>query len=75
MSVGFVVEPEQAVILRGPRLAGLIKQFISECIWPELDMLIVDLPPGTGDIQLTLVQTVPVNRCTYCYYATDCFRG
>ena len=60
MSVGFVVEPEQAVILRGPRLAGLIKQFIGECLWPELDVLIVDLPPGTGDIQLTLVQTVPV---------------
>ncbi len=60
MSVGFVVEPEQSVILRGPRLAGLIKQFIGECMWPELDVLIVDLPPGTGDIQLTLVQTVPV---------------
>ena len=60
MSVGFVVEPEQAVILRGPRLGGLIKQFLGECLWPELDVLIVDLPPGTGDIQLTLVQTVAV---------------
>jgi len=60
VSIGFIVEPEQAVILRGPRLSGVIKQFINECIWPELDFLIIDLPPGTGDIQLTLVQSVPV---------------
>jgi len=60
MSIGFVVEPEQAVVLRGPRLSGVIKQFVNETIWPELDILMVDLPPGTGDIQLTLVQTVPV---------------
>ncbi|MEL6986200.1 MAG: Mrp/NBP35 family ATP-binding protein [Bacteroidota bacterium] len=60
MSIGFILEPEQALVLRGPRLAGIIKQFISECIWPELDYLVIDLPPGTGDIQLTLVQTVPI---------------
>ena len=60
ISIGFIVDPEQAVILRGPRLSGVIKQFINECIWPELDFLIIDLPPGTGDIQLTLVQSVPV---------------
>jgi len=60
MSIGFVVEPEQAVVLRGPRLGGLIRQFIQDCLWPDLDYLIIDLPPGTGDIQLTLVQTVPV---------------
>lgn len=60
MSIGFIVDPEQAVILRGPRLSGVIKQFISECIWPELDYLIIDLPPGTGDIQLTLVQSIPI---------------
>lgn len=60
MSIGFIVEPEQAVVLRGPRLAGIIKQFFNDCLWPPLDYLIVDLPPGTGDIQLTLVQTVPV---------------
>ncbi|MEE9372176.1 MAG: Mrp/NBP35 family ATP-binding protein [Saprospiraceae bacterium] len=60
MSIGFIIAEEQAVILRGPRLSGIIKQFITETIWPELDYLIVDLPPGTGDIQLTLVQTVPV---------------
>ena len=60
MSIGFIVEPEQAVVLRGPRLAGIVKQFIEECLWPSLDYLIIDLPPGTGDIQLTLVQTVPI---------------
>lgn len=60
MSIGFIVEPEQAVVLRGPRLGGIIKQFINECTWPELDYLLIDLPPGTGDVQLTLVQTVPV---------------
>lgn len=60
ISVGFIVEPEQAVVLRGPRLGGLLRQFIQDCLWPELDFLIIDLPPGTGDIQLTLVQTVPV---------------
>ncbi len=60
MSVGFVVEPEQAIVLRGPRLGGLIRQFLQECLWPELDYLIIDLPPGTGDVQLTLVQMIPV---------------
>lgn len=60
MSIGFVVDPEQAVILRGPRLSGVLKQFIDDVRWPELDFMVVDLPPGTGDIQLTLVQTVPI---------------
>lgn len=60
MSIGFIIEPEQAVVLRGPRLGAIIKQFLNDCIWPPLDYLIIDLPPGTGDIQLTLVQSVPV---------------
>ncbi|MCB0643705.1 MAG: P-loop NTPase, partial [Phaeodactylibacter sp.] len=60
MSIGFIIEPEQAVVLRGPRLAGIIKQFFNDVLWEGLDYLVVDLPPGTGDIQLTLVQTVPV---------------
>lgn len=60
ISVGFVIAPEQAIVLRGPRLGGILKQFLQECLWPKLDYLIIDLPPGTGDIQLTLVQTVPV---------------
>ena len=60
MSIGFIVEPQQAVVLRGPRLGSILKQFINDCIWPELDYLIIDLPPGTGDIQLTLVQSLAV---------------
>jgi ATP-binding protein involved in chromosome partitioning len=60
MSIGYIIEPEQAVVLRGPRLAAIIKQFLHDVLWPELDFLVVDLPPGTGDVQLTLVQTVPV---------------
>jgi ATP-binding protein involved in chromosome partitioning len=60
ISIGNIIEPEQAVVLRGPRLAGVIKQFLQDVLWNELDYLVVDLPPGTGDVQLTLVQTVPV---------------
>jgi ATP-binding protein involved in chromosome partitioning len=60
ISLGNLVEPEQAVVLRGPRLAGIIKQFLNDTLWPTLDYLLIDLPPGTGDIQLTLVQTVPL---------------
>lgn len=60
MSLGFIIEPEQAVVLRGPKLSTIVQQFFNECVWPELDYLIVDLPPGTGDVQLTLVQTAPV---------------
>jgi ATP-binding protein involved in chromosome partitioning len=60
MSIGFIVEEEQAIVLRGPRLGGIIRQFLQDCLWPELDYLLIDLPPGTGDVQLTLVQTIPV---------------
>ncbi|HOY05229.1 MAG TPA: Mrp/NBP35 family ATP-binding protein [Saprospiraceae bacterium] len=60
ISIGNIIEPEQAVVLRGPRLAAIIKQFINDVLWEPLDFLIVDLPPGTGDVQLTLVQTVPI---------------
>ncbi|HRI01234.1 MAG TPA: Mrp/NBP35 family ATP-binding protein [Saprospiraceae bacterium] len=60
ISLGNIIEPEQAVVLRGPRLAAIIKQFFQDTVWPDLDYLVIDLPPGTGDIQLTLVQTIPV---------------
>lgn len=60
MSMGFVAGPEQAVVMRGPRLAAIVKQFLIDTLWSDLDFLIIDLPPGTGDIQLSLVQTVPV---------------
>lgn len=60
MSIGFFVEPEQAIVLRGPKLDGVMKQFIKDVVWPEMDYLIIDLPPGTGDVQLSLVQQLSV---------------
>lgn len=60
MSIGFLIETDTAVIWRGPMASSAIKQFITEVAWGELDYLIFDLPPGTGDIQLTLVHTIPL---------------
>jgi len=60
LSIGFFVDPEQALVWRGPMAANALKQLITDGEWGELDYLIIDLPPGTGDIQLTLTQTVPV---------------
>ncbi|MEW6509393.1 MAG: Mrp/NBP35 family ATP-binding protein [Bacteroidota bacterium] len=60
MSIGFLVDPMQAVVWRGPMVSGAVKQFLSDVEWGELDYLVMDLPPGTGDIQLTLVQTAPL---------------
>jgi len=61
MSIGFMVAPGQPLIWRGPMLHSAIKQFLQDVDWGELDYLIVDLPPGTGDVQLSLVQTVPLS--------------
>ena len=60
MSIGFLVDPMQAVIWRGPMVSGAVKQFLTDVEWGDLDYLVIDLPPGTGDIQLTLVQTMPL---------------
>ncbi len=61
MSIGFLVEEDAAVVWRGPMLFKAIDQFLRDVDWGELDYLVVDLPPGTGDVQLTLAQKVPVN--------------
>ena len=53
-------DPEQAVIWRGPVIANMVKQFWSDVIWGELDFLLVDMPPGTGDVPLTVFQSLPV---------------
>jgi len=60
ISIGYIIDAEQAVVLRGPRLGAILKQFFEDCIWPDLDYLVIDLPPGTGDVQLSLIQTVAV---------------
>ncbi len=60
ISMGFMVEPERAVIWRGPMVHGVVKQFLDQVDWGELDYLIVDLPPGTGDVPLTLSQSIPL---------------
>lgn len=60
MSIGLLIDEKQAVIWRGPMVSSAIRQFVSEVDWGELDYLVIDMPPGTGDIHLTIVQTVPV---------------
>jgi ATP-binding protein involved in chromosome partitioning len=60
MSIGFLAPADSAVVWRGPMASAALKQFISDADWGELDYLLIDMPPGTSDIHLTLVQTVPV---------------
>lgn len=60
ISIGFLIDEDTPVIWRGPMASGAIKQFMTDVFWDELDYLIFDLPPGTGDIQLTLVQSIPL---------------
>ncbi|HVI45900.1 MAG TPA: Mrp/NBP35 family ATP-binding protein [Chitinophaga sp.] len=60
MSIGLLIDERQAVIWRGPMASSALRQFITDVYWGDLDYLVIDMPPGTGDIHLTLVQTVPV---------------
>jgi ATP-binding protein involved in chromosome partitioning len=60
VSMAFLIDPDQPVIWRGPMLNGIIRQFLYQVEWGELDYLIVDMPPGTGDAQLTMAQAVPM---------------
>ena len=59
MSIGSIIDPDQAVVWRGPMVHGALQQFIGQVDWGDLDYLIVDLPPGTGDVPLTLSQSIP----------------
>ena len=60
MSLGFLLEEEQPAIMRGPLISGILRQFITQVDWGPLDVMVVDMPPGTGDAQLSLVQTIDV---------------
>ncbi|NOY24419.1 MAG: Mrp/NBP35 family ATP-binding protein [Oligoflexia bacterium] len=60
MSIGFMVDDKEPIIWRGPMVMGIVKQFLQDVDWGELDVLIVDMPPGTGDAQLTMVQAVDI---------------
>jgi ATP-binding protein involved in chromosome partitioning len=61
MSMGFLVPEKEAVIWRGPMLAKMLQQFLQQVVWGNPDYMVIDLPPGTGDIQLTLSQIIPVD--------------
>jgi ATP-binding protein involved in chromosome partitioning len=60
LSIGLLVDEKQAIVWRGPMASSAIRQFVTDVDWGELDYLVIDMPPGTGDIHLTLMQTVPV---------------
>ena len=60
MSIGFLLEKDKALIWRGPLIGKIIKQFFYDVEWGELDYLLLDLPPGTGDVQITLIQSLPI---------------
>ena len=61
MSLGFLLEEDQPAIMRGPLISGILKQFLEQVDWGTLDTMIVDMPPGTGDAQLSLVQTIDLD--------------
>lgn len=60
MSIGLLIDEKQAVVWRGPMVSSAIRQFVTDVDWGELDYLIIDMPPGTGDVHLTIMQNVPV---------------
>jgi ATP-binding protein involved in chromosome partitioning len=69
ISMGLLNPGDKPMIWRGPMLHSVITQFLRSVIWGELDYLIIDLPPGTGDVQLTLIQTGRRHRCGSCHHA------
>ena len=70
VSMGFMMNREDAAIVRGPMLASYFSMLFEQVQWGDLDFLILDLPPGTGDIQLTMTQKLPLIRSCYSYHST-----
>ena len=66
MSIGNMIPENEAIIWRGPMASGAIKQMLNDVEWGDLDFLIIDLPPGTGDIQLSLCQSLKINGAELC---------
>ncbi|TVR80728.1 MAG: iron-sulfur cluster carrier protein ApbC [Chitinophagaceae bacterium] len=60
LSIGFLIDERQSVVWRGPMVSSALRQFVTDVIWGELDYLLLDLPPGTGDVHLTIAQTLPI---------------
>jgi ATP-binding protein involved in chromosome partitioning len=60
LSIGFLVDDKQAVVWRGPMVTSALRQFVTDVVWGDLDYMIIDLPPGTGDVHLTMAQILPV---------------
>jgi ATP-binding protein involved in chromosome partitioning len=75
MSIGFLLEDEQPAIMRGPLISGILKQFLEQVEWGELDYMIVDMPPGTGDAQLSLVQTINLDGAVMVTTSQDVSTG
>ena len=71
VSMGFLTNDDAPVIWRGPMLHGVIQQFFRDVRWGELDYLMIDMPPGTGDVALSLSQTVPVSGADRRHDAAD----
>jgi ATP-binding protein involved in chromosome partitioning len=61
MSLGFMLDKEQPAIMRGPLISGILRQFLEQVVWGSLDYMVVDMPPGTGDAQISLVQTIDID--------------
>jgi ATP-binding protein involved in chromosome partitioning len=60
LSIGLLVDERQAIVWRGPMVTSALRQFVTDCIWGKLDYLVVDMPPGTGDVHITVAQTLNV---------------
>lgn len=75
MSLGFLLEKEQPAIMRGPLISGILRQFLEQVAWGSLDVLVVDMPPGTGDAQLSLVQTIDLDGAVMVTTSQDVATG